>query len=164
MIDAPAIATPAAEGPRGKAFGYRQDAAVPAFPDDKPIIVFDGLCGFCSRWVRFVLKHDHAARYRFVAGQSPLGRALYIHYGLDPFDFESNILIENGRAYFESDGTIRMFAGLGFPWLLARGLRILPSSLLDRAYRLVARNRLRLWGVNEVCFIPAPAFEERFLS
>jgi hypothetical protein len=27
-----------------EAYSYRADAAVPAFPDDKPIIVFDGKC------------------------------------------------------------------------------------------------------------------------
>ncbi|HSX63819.1 MAG TPA: DCC1-like thiol-disulfide oxidoreductase family protein, partial [Pseudoxanthomonas sp.] len=27
------------------------------------IIVFDGICVLCNRWVRFLLKHDRRGRY-----------------------------------------------------------------------------------------------------
>jgi len=40
------------------------------------LILFDGVCVFCSRWVRFVLKRDREARFRFVAIQSEAGRAM----------------------------------------------------------------------------------------
>ena len=66
-----------------EAYSYRADAGVPEFADDKPLIVFDGECVFCSAWVQFVLRHDKAERYRFLAAQSPLGEALYRHYRLD---------------------------------------------------------------------------------
>ena len=89
-------------------YSYRQDADVPDFADDRPLIVFDGECVFCSAWVQFALKHDKAERYRFLAAQTPLGEALYRHYGLDDRDYETNILIEDGRAFFKSDGSIRM--------------------------------------------------------
>ena len=79
-------------------YSYRSDADVPAFADDRPLIVFDGECVFCSGWVKFALKHDKQQRYRFLAAQTPLGAALYRHYGLHARDYETNILIENGRA------------------------------------------------------------------
>jgi predicted DCC family thiol-disulfide oxidoreductase YuxK len=82
----------------------RRDAAVPEFADDK--VVFDGEYVICSAWVQFALKHDKAARYRFLVAQSPLGEALYRRYGLDGRDYESNILAENGQAFFKSQGSI----------------------------------------------------------
>jgi predicted DCC family thiol-disulfide oxidoreductase YuxK len=145
-------------------YSYRRDPAVPAFPDADPIIVFDGLCGFCSSWVRFVLKHDHAMRYRFIAAQSDLGRALYRHYGLDSDNFETNILIDSGHAYFKADGSIRMFIGMGAPWSWMGLLRLFPTSILDGVYDIIARNRLRLMGRRETCFIPNAEFKNRFLS
>jgi predicted DCC family thiol-disulfide oxidoreductase YuxK len=145
-------------------YSYRRDDRVPHFSDAQPIIVFDGHCGFCSAWVQFVLKHDVAKKYRFVAGQSQLGRALYEHYLLDPENFETNILIEGGRAYFKADGSIRMFVGLGAPWSWVRLLRMIPNRLLEPAYEMVARNRMRLLGRRDVCFIPSPRFKDRFLS
>ena len=58
-------------------FSYRSDPAVPKFPDDRPIIVFDGHCAMCSNWARFVLRHDANGVYRLLPAQSSLGRALY---------------------------------------------------------------------------------------
>ena len=71
------------------AFSYRNDPAVPPFPDDHPIIVFDGHCVLCSGWVSFILRHDRHAIYRLLPAQAALGQALYVHYGLDPKNFET---------------------------------------------------------------------------
>lgn len=146
------------------AYSYRADAAVPAFADDKPLIVFDGECVFCSARVQFVLRHDKAKRYRFLAAQSPLGEALYRHYGQNERDYKTNILIEDGSAHFKSRGTIQMLAGLGFPWSLVKILRILPQGLADRLYEYMARNRLRIAGQRQTCFVPSPELRDRFLG
>ena len=143
---------------------YRNDPAVPGFPDDQPIIVFDGYCALCSGWAEFVLRHDHHGTYRLLPAQSPLGRALYVHYGLDPEDYETNILIADGVAWFKSEGSIRMAEGLGWPWSLAVGFRILPRRLRDRLYSFVARNRLRVFGKRESCYVPKAVDEDRFLG
>src|ERR1700730_2973718 len=100
-------------------YSYRQDATVPHFPDDRPIIIFDGHCVLCSGWANFVLRHDRAGKYRLLAAQSPLGRALYIHLGLDPDDYQTSILLADGVAWLKSEGSIRMAEGLGFPWSTA---------------------------------------------
>lgn len=145
-------------------YGYRDDPAVPAFPDDGPVIIFDGECIFCSGWVGFVLRHDHKGRYRFITAQSALGEALYRHYGLDGRDYETNILIEDGLAYFKSEGSLRMAAGLGLPWSLAAVLRIVPRFLRDPLYELVARNRYRIAGRRTACFVPTAEHRARFIS
>ena len=150
--------------PLRDAYSYRRDPAVPAFPDAHPVIVFDGHCGFCSAWARFVLRFDRAATFRLLPAQSELGRALYVHYGFDANDFETNILLENGVASFKAEASIRMFESLGPPWSAARALRLIPRSLLDRAYDVVARNRQRIWGRRAVCFPPTAATRERFLA
>ena len=145
-------------------FSYRTDPTVPAFPDDKPIIVFDGECVFCSGWVRFALRADRRRRYRFLTAQSELGAALYRHYGLDSRDYETNILVEDGVAHFRSRGSIRMVAGLGFPWSLVRAISIIPAPLADRLYEFVARNRFRIAGRKASCYVPSAEDRARFLS
>jgi predicted DCC family thiol-disulfide oxidoreductase YuxK len=145
-------------------YSYRSDPSVPSFPDGRPIIIFDGYCALCSGWARFVLRHDRREKYRLLPAQTPLGRALYVHYGLDPDSYETNILIEDGRAWFKSAGSIRMAEGLGGPWSAAMLLRPLPSGLLDRAYDLIARNRIRLFGARQVCYLAEPGQEGRFLA
>ena len=147
-----------------EAFSYHADRAVPPFPDDKAIIIFDGKCVLCSRWARFVLRHDHRRRFRLLAAQTSLGVALYEHYGLDPVSFETNILLEDGRAWLKSEGSIRMFERLGLPWSLMSVARVVPRALRDRLYNVVARNRLRWFGSREVCFVPDPVDADRFVA
>jgi predicted DCC family thiol-disulfide oxidoreductase YuxK len=110
-------------------FGYKSDPSVPVFPDDRPIILFDGHCVLCSRLARFILRHDD----------------------------------RNGRARFKSDGTIRMFAHLGFPWSAVALARVIPRPIRDRLYDLIAKNR-KWFGSQSVCFLPEPAHRDRFLG
>ena len=145
-------------------YSYRHDAGVPPFADDKPIIIFDGYCALCSGWAAFVLRRDKAETYRLLSAQSALGRALYLHYGLDPEDYETNILLADGVAWFKSEGSIRMAEGLGFPWSLAAVFRVLPTAWCDRLYDTVARNRLRWFGKRTTCYRPDPKYAGRFLA
>jgi predicted DCC family thiol-disulfide oxidoreductase YuxK len=111
-----------------------------------------------------MLRHDHAGKYRLVTAESPLGQALYVHYGLDPQDYETNILIADGVAWFKSEGSIRMAEGLGFPWSLAAVFRVLPRAWRDFLYDTLARNRLRWFGKRASCYLPDPKFRGRFLA
>jgi predicted DCC family thiol-disulfide oxidoreductase YuxK len=144
-------------------YSYRADPSVPDFADDRPVIVFDGHCAMCTGWARLVLRHDRRARFRLLPAQSALGRALYLHYGLDPDQYETNILIEQGVARFRSAAAIGIARGLGPPWSLAGMLGLVPTALLDPLYDLVARNRLRILGRRAVCYLTEPGMEDRFL-
>jgi predicted DCC family thiol-disulfide oxidoreductase YuxK len=149
---------------RRERYSYRADSAIPPFPDDRPIIIFDGYCALCSGWARFVLHHDRHQRFRLLPAQSELGHALYLHYGLDPQEFETNILLADGIAWFKSEGSIRMAEGLGFPWSLARLLRVLPPRWRDALYLTVALNRLRWFGRRTVCYRAESGQEHRFIA
>jgi predicted DCC family thiol-disulfide oxidoreductase YuxK len=146
------------------AYSYRRDPAVPAFPDDRPIVIFDGNCVLCSAFAQFILRVDRRRRFRLMAAQTPLGAALYEHYGLFADDYRTNILLEDGRVWLKSDGSIRIFEGLGFPWSMAALGKALPRGLRDRLYDTVARNRLRWFGRRETCFLPDPQDADRFLG
>jgi len=147
-----------------EAFSYRRDPAVPPFPDERPILVFDGKCVLCSGFARFILRADRYRRFRLLAAQTPLGAALYRHFELAPVDYETNILIENGAAWLKSEGSIRIFEGLGFPWSLVAIARLLPRSVRDRLYDVVARNRLRWFGTRQTCYLSDPFDADRFLA
>jgi predicted DCC family thiol-disulfide oxidoreductase YuxK len=101
---------------------------------------------------------------RVSAPLPPRGRALYVHYGLDPDEFESNILLSEGIAWFKSEGSIRMAEGLGPPWSLARLLRVLPPRWRDALYMTMARNRLRWFGRRAVCYRAELGHEHPFTA
>jgi len=146
-----------------EAFSYRGDQEVPAFPDDRPIIIFDGKCAMCSVLAETVMRRDRHRVFRLLAAQSDLGAALYRHYGLDPVSYETNILLEDGRAWFKSEASIRILSRLGFPWTCAAAVRVLPFSWRERLYEIVARNRFKWFGVREHCYVPRPDDAARFL-
>jgi predicted DCC family thiol-disulfide oxidoreductase YuxK len=145
-------------------YDYRADPAVPPFADDRPIVVFDGECVLCSRFVQFILRHDRNGRFRLLAAQSPIGAALYRHFGLDPIQFGTYILLQDGRAYLRSEASIRILQGLGSPWRLAALARIFPRPLRDAFYDSVARHRLRWFGARPTCYRPDPSQADRFIS
>lgn len=145
-------------------FSYRRDPAVPGFADDRPVIVFDGICAMCSAFVQFMLRHDSGGIYRFIPAQSPLGLALYVHFGLDPENYQSNILLQDGRAFLKSEGSLMIVSGLGWPWSMAAVLRLLPLAWRDRLYEAIARKRFALFGRRDTCFLPDARFQGRFLA
>jgi len=145
-------------------YSYRDDASVPSFADDKPVIIFDGDCVLCSHSAQFVLRHDEAGAFRLTAAQSTLGDALYRHYGLNPGDYQTMILLADGVAHVKSDAALRIARRLGLPWSLAVVFRIVPRALRDALYMFVARNRFRWFGRRDVCFRPEPRFADRFIT
>ena len=146
------------------AYSYRADPAVPAFPDDKVLVVFDGVCVLCSGFAKFILKRDRAFAFRMTTAQSPLGQALYRHYGLDANEFESNLVLADGRAYAKLDSVAVAGARLGGAWRMLAVLRLLPRPLADWLYDRVAQNRYALFGRTDSCMIPPPEWRERFLE
>lgn len=147
-----------------RAYSYRADPSVPPFADDRPILIFDGMCVLCSGVARFVLRFDRHHRLRLLAAQTPLGAALYTHFELAPGDYESNILLEDGEVRTKSDGSIRIFEIIGFPWSFLTIGRILPRAWRDWIYVRIARNRLNWFGRRDVCYLPDTSQRDRFVA
>ncbi|MGE8231477.1 thiol-disulfide oxidoreductase DCC family protein [Stenotrophomonas hibiscicola] len=128
------------------------------------VIVFDGVCALCNRWVRFLLRFDRRGRYRFAAMQGAQGSAMLRAHGLDPQDPMSFLLLDAQGAWTDTDAILRVLAGLGGAWRLAGVLRLVPRGWRDAAYRALARNRYRWFGRHDVCYLPAPEQAARFLD
>lgn len=131
---------------------------------EAPVIVFDGVCLLCSRWVGFVLRHDRRAHIRFAAMQSASGRALLAGHGLDADDPLSFLYVADGRGYSDSDAIIRVLTSFGGAWRLAAALRVIPRGLRDAGYRLIARHRYQWFGRKDACMVPDASVARRFLD
>lgn len=129
-----------------------------------PILLFDGACNFCNGVVKFILRYDRAGRFRFASLQSVAGRALLDQHGLRGLPLSTSVLIQDRRAYLNSDGVLRTARLLGGVFTLLVPFLFLPRPLRDSAYQLFARNRYRLFGQADQCLVPTPELRERFLD
>jgi predicted DCC family thiol-disulfide oxidoreductase YuxK len=133
--------------------------------DDLPdrVILFDGVCVLCSRWVAFVIAHDPAARFRFVPIQTPLGRTLAARFGIDAENPQTNVIVMGGRAWFKLESALVVLAEIpGWRW--TRIVYLLPKRARDFLYDRIAKNRYHLFGRRESCMVPAPELRERFVT
>jgi predicted DCC family thiol-disulfide oxidoreductase YuxK len=136
--------------------------AMNPWPDDD-VILYDGVCVFCSRWIRFIAARDGDKRFRFTAIQSGYGTRLARALRIDPDDPDTNAVIHGGAAYFKSDAALTVLSNLpGWRW--ARMLRLFPKPLRDVVYNLVARNRYRIFGKNDACFVPDAKLRARVIE
>jgi len=138
--------------------------------DANPIILYDGVCGLCNRLVQFLLRHDKRKHLRFASLQSDFAGAVLRRHGLDPkdldtFHFVENYDQQNERVFDRSDAVLKAGRALGGVWaMLASVASIFARALLDPLYRLVARNRYRVFGKFESCMLPDPSQRNRFLD
>ena len=132
------------------------------WPDDD-IILYDGVCIFCSRWVQFVAKRDVDHRFRFTPIQSDYGSRLARHFGIDPANPDTNAVIHGGTAHFKSDAALTVLSNLpGWQWVGV--LFAVPKALRNPVYNLIAQNRYRIFGKTEACIVPDPALRARVIE
>ncbi len=133
------------------------------FKDMQDTIVFDGECVLCSGFFHFMLARDKAQRFRFATAQSPLGQRLYRELGLPTQDFETNLVIVNGRVHQRLDAFAAAMKNLPGGWPVLSLCRFLPGWIKDPLYHSIARNRYKIFGRTQTCMVPDPALRARFL-
>jgi predicted DCC family thiol-disulfide oxidoreductase YuxK len=131
---------------------------------DHPLIVFDGICHLCTGFVRFVIRWDRESLFQFLPAQSPRGEALYARLGLKGDDWNSNLLVLEGRVYTELDAFVEIARRFGGAWRLMPILYAMPRPLRDWLYNRIARNRYHWFGKRDACYLPTPDLASRFLD
>ena len=65
-----------------------------ARPGGRNVILFDGVCNFCNRWVQFVVDNDQDGNFCFASMQSNAGRQLLTECGRPADDLSTFVLID----------------------------------------------------------------------
>ncbi len=136
-----------------------------ALPDLAPdgLMVFDGVCNFCSGTVRLVTFMDPEGLISFSPIQSAYGQILCRDAGVDPDDPTTFLFFDRGRAVQASDAMAALAARLNRPWRWLRFITLAPRPLRDGVYRWIAVNRYRLFGKRTTCMVPTREMRARFL-
>lgn len=137
--------------------------------DEHTLILYDGVCGLCNAFIRFLIRRDKRDRFRFAALQSELGREIVTRHGGDPDEISTIYCVDRAggdaeRVRTRGKAALCAIGKLGGAWRILVVLRVLPAFLLNPGYALMARFRYRLFGRLDACPIPAPEDRAKFLA
>jgi len=128
------------------------------------VILFDGFCNLCNASVQSVIKRDPAGLFHFASLQSIASQALLKKHESELINIDSIVLITAKAVFIKSDAVLQVCRSLGGVAQYLYILRIFPKSLRDALYDWIAKNRYSWFGKHDVCMIPTPELENRFLS
>lgn len=128
------------------------------------ILYFDGLCTLCNGTVRWIIRHDRRAVIRFASLQGEAGVDFLRSNGLASGTPGTFIYHRDGKVLDRSTAALRVAGDLGLPWKLAMVFILVPRPLRDAVYNVIARNRYRWFGMEEVCMVPSPELQGRFVG
>ena len=127
---------------------------------NRPVILFDGYCNLCSWSVQFVVSIDKKNIFDFVPLMSEEGEDLLKKFELNSSQFDSIVLITETRAFVKSEAVLEILKILGGIWEISSIFTIVPKSILDELYDIIAKYRYRIFGKRKECFIPKSYFNK----
>ncbi|EMY81777.1 DUF393 domain-containing protein [Psychroflexus gondwanensis] len=134
-------------------------------PEDKKIVLFDGVCNFCNASVRFIMRRDKKDLYRFASLQSDLGKKMTEERGIDSSKVDSIILIDPGHAYYiKSTAALEICKDLNGLYPALSIFLFIPEGFRNLVYDYIAKNRYQWFGKTETCPMPSKEEQTRFLD
>lgn len=136
----------------------------------KNIIFYDGVCGLCNNFVKFVLQNTTDSPFVFASLQSEFAQTELKSFGIDSTDLNSVTVVanfekENTVALQKSDAVIFILKRMNAPYpVLGKLTNIVPKVIRDFGYGLVAKVRYKIFGKKEVCALPSKEEAEKFIE
>ncbi len=138
--------------------------AAPHIGQEDLVVLFDGVCEFCSAWTAFLVRRDPEARIKLCSIQSPIGGDLLEWAGIPRENVNTMLYIRKGRPLQKSDAFLAVLRDLGFPWNLSSVFYLVPRFIRNAVYSVIARNRYALFGKKDACMIPSPDVRRHFIG
>jgi predicted DCC family thiol-disulfide oxidoreductase YuxK len=134
-------------------------------PENKKLILFDGVCNLCNEAVLKIIKQDKKDIFLFTALQSNTGKNIINELGIDTSKIDSIVLYIPGEDYFiKSEAAFKIANEFYGIWKLFQVFRIFPVFFNDFFYDFIARNRYRWFEKKEECMIPTKKLNSKFLN
>jgi len=131
--------------------------------DGRHIVIFDGVCNLCNGSVSFIIKRDPKNKFVFTPVQGEFAQQLIEKDALENVGEDTFLLIKDGQHFMYSDAALEIAKNLSGLWPLLYILRFLPRFIRDSLYKMIARNRYRLFGRTDTCMVPTEDMRSRFV-
>lgn len=119
---------------------------------DKPLLVFDGTCGFCNRVCRSLYRGDRHHRLHFLSRkdfeeqQKQLPETMRQQYP------DTLLYFEDKQVYMYSEAAIRAGMKVGGIWKCAVLMHLIPVAWRNSLYQFFASKRY-CFGKSNNCFL-----------
>lgn len=110
-----------------------------------PIIFYDAACPFCSKVVRFILRHEKSKLLRFSSLQGDFAKSFLSTRGVHEIDMSTFYLYKNGELYQKSTAALHLLSFLKWYLLFINVFWVLPRVIRDFFYNIIAKNRYKLF-------------------
>lgn len=108
---------------------------------NKPTILIDNKCAFCSRTMQFILLHGGTNKFIFISIYSDESKILLTENNL-PSDYnKSVVLLENNNVFIKSNAVLRIVKKLNGLYPLLYVFIIIPVTIRDSIYDLISKHR-----------------------
>ena len=133
-----------------------------------PVVLYDGVCGFCHRAVQALLRLDRRGVLRFAALESPYAHGVLERHpevaGIDSVVLVEDVGLPTEQVTVRSEAALRVLAHVGGPWRVLQVARVVPAPVRDRLYDAFAAVRYRVFGRLDACPLPSPEVRARFVD
>ena len=132
----------------------------------KQIILFDGVCNFCSGIVTFLIKRDKKAQFKFSPLQSDTGILLLSSYNITTKKekLETFVYIRHNKVYIKSTAALFVLKDIGGWYRSLFIFIIIPAFVRNFFYSIISKSRYRIWGKKDKCMLPTPEIIDRFMQ
>jgi len=115
----------------------------------KAIVLYDGECQFCNKWICFVKSKLQKNEISFLPFNSSNAINIFEDYKITNQD--SVVYVEDDVVCLKSRAVLKICRQLKFPYNLLHFLTILPTFLLNFCYDFVAKRRLSFNSNKQCC-------------
>ena len=130
---------------------------------NKNVIIYDGFCVFCSRFINFLIKIDTKKQNIFTSISSEYSKKILINKLNSQEIGKFIVYISNQKVYTKSDAVLQIFIDLGGIYRAFTLLKIFPSGFRNLFYNLFANNRYKWFGKLDECHLPSKEIADRFI-
>jgi len=114
--------------------------------------------------VNFIIRRDKKNFFLFATLQSESGKKLLEQYHINWQHSDSFVVIENDKAYMKSNAALTLYHKLPWYWQWTQVFWIVPKTIRDWVYNVVAKNRYKWFGKRQECMVPTPGVKDKFLD
>ena len=109
----------------------------------KQSILYDANCKICQRTVAFIKRREVLPVFEYIPYDTDQGQRILKKNNIDFSKEQYIVYIRNRAIYIKSSAVLEILKDIGGVWRLLYLFKIVPVSIRDYVYRLIAANRYR---------------------